>query len=127
MGSVLPLRDFIRQRLDAAAEEIFSEVEKTIIRLEEELAAQSKLLAVCLKPQVRLQRLGRSDVHLHLWRFLSLRSTLLDVPTVETHQTNLPINEGSDSCGFNDCYYQQGRMWENMGPWAADVEQKVPL
>lgn len=59
MCSVQPLRDFIRERLTAAAEEIFSEVERTIGRFEEELDAQRKLLAVCLKPQVRLHRIGR--------------------------------------------------------------------
>ncbi|XP_038153196.1 histone-lysine N-methyltransferase PRDM9-like isoform X9 [Cyprinodon tularosa] len=37
MSSVQPLREFIRQRLTAAAEEIFSEVEKTIIQYQEEI------------------------------------------------------------------------------------------
>ncbi|XP_015232027.1 PREDICTED: zinc finger protein 37 homolog [Cyprinodon variegatus] len=40
MCSVQPLREFIRQRLTAAAEEIFSEVEKTIIQYEEEIDRQ---------------------------------------------------------------------------------------
>ncbi|XP_015259571.1 PREDICTED: oocyte zinc finger protein XlCOF22-like [Cyprinodon variegatus] len=40
MASVLPLRGFIRQKLDAAAEEIFSEVEKSIRLLEMSLREQ---------------------------------------------------------------------------------------
>ncbi|XP_038153189.1 zinc finger protein 311-like [Cyprinodon tularosa] len=40
MSSVQPLREFIRQRLTAAAEEIFSEVEKTIIQYQEEIDRQ---------------------------------------------------------------------------------------
>ncbi|XP_038156818.1 uncharacterized protein LOC119793666 isoform X2 [Cyprinodon tularosa] len=37
MSSVQPLREFIRERLTAAAEEIFTEVEKTIVRYEEDI------------------------------------------------------------------------------------------
>ncbi|XP_015254069.1 PREDICTED: uncharacterized protein LOC107100184 isoform X2 [Cyprinodon variegatus] len=43
MCSVQPLREFIRQRLTAAAEEIFSEVEKTIIQYQEEIDRQRLL------------------------------------------------------------------------------------
>ncbi|XP_038153202.1 zinc finger protein OZF-like isoform X1 [Cyprinodon tularosa] len=43
MCSVQPLREFIRQRLTAAAEEIFSEVEKTFIQYEEEIDRQRLL------------------------------------------------------------------------------------
>ncbi|XP_023191149.1 zinc finger protein 778-like [Xiphophorus maculatus] len=52
MSSVQQLRDFIRQRLTAAAEEIFTQVEKTIFRYEEEI----KLLEKCWKPQIKLTR-----------------------------------------------------------------------
>ncbi|XP_027876077.1 zinc finger protein OZF-like [Xiphophorus couchianus] len=53
MSSVQQLRDFIRQRLTAAAEEIFTQVEKTIFRYEEEI----KLLETCWnKPQIKSTR-----------------------------------------------------------------------
>ncbi|XP_023191159.1 zinc finger protein interacting with ribonucleoprotein K-like [Xiphophorus maculatus] len=53
MSSVQQLRDFIRQRLTAAAEEIFTQVEKTIFRYEEEI----KLLETCRnKPQIKPSR-----------------------------------------------------------------------
>ncbi|KAK5616648.1 hypothetical protein CRENBAI_003056 [Crenichthys baileyi] len=57
MSSAQSLREFIRQRLTAAAEEIFSEVDKTIVHYEEELDRQSRLLEICWKPQIKLQRI----------------------------------------------------------------------
>ncbi|XP_015237170.1 PREDICTED: zinc finger protein 121-like [Cyprinodon variegatus] len=48
MSPVQHLREFIRERLTAAAEEIFTEVEKTIIRYEEE----HRLMEICRKPQI---------------------------------------------------------------------------
>ncbi|XP_027876014.1 uncharacterized protein LOC114146273 isoform X2 [Xiphophorus couchianus] len=53
MSTVQYLRDFIRERLTAAAEEIFTEVEKTIIRYEDDI----KLLEICWKPQIKLNRI----------------------------------------------------------------------
>uniref|UniRef100_A0A3Q2FN17 C2H2-type domain-containing protein n=1 Tax=Cyprinodon variegatus TaxID=28743 RepID=A0A3Q2FN17_CYPVA len=53
MCSVQPLREFIRQRLTAAAEEIFSEVEKTIIQYEEEIDRQ-RLLDISWRPRIIL-------------------------------------------------------------------------
>ncbi|XP_054915647.1 uncharacterized protein LOC129379084 isoform X2 [Poeciliopsis prolifica] len=44
MCSVEPLREFIRERLTAAAEEIFTQLEKTIVRYEEEIDRQRRLL-----------------------------------------------------------------------------------
>ncbi|XP_054599880.2 zinc finger protein OZF [Nothobranchius furzeri] len=53
MSSVQHLREFISERLAAAAEEIFSQFEKTI---EEELEAQRRLLDVSWDPRIRLRR-----------------------------------------------------------------------
>ncbi|KAM4745508.1 uncharacterized protein FYW61_013470 [Anableps anableps] len=52
------LRDFIRERLVAAAEEIFTEFDKTIVQYEEELERQRRLLEICWKPQINPQRIG---------------------------------------------------------------------
>ncbi|XP_051809139.1 zinc finger protein 184-like [Acanthochromis polyacanthus] len=46
------LRHFINVRLTAAAEEIFSEFEKTIVRYEEEIDRQRRLLDNIWKPQI---------------------------------------------------------------------------
>ncbi|KAM4547864.1 uncharacterized protein PAE49_016345 [Odontesthes bonariensis] len=54
MSSAQHLREFISQRLTAAAEEIFSEFEKTIGRYEEEIDRQRRLLDVTWKPGIKL-------------------------------------------------------------------------
>ncbi|KAM4547645.1 uncharacterized protein PAE49_016234 [Odontesthes bonariensis] len=54
MSSAQHLREFISQRLTAAAEEIFSEFEKTIVQYEEEIDRQRVLLDVTWKPQINL-------------------------------------------------------------------------
>ncbi|MEQ2284530.1 hypothetical protein AMECASPLE_022629 [Ameca splendens] len=59
MSSVQHLREFIRERLTAAAEEIFSEVEKTIVRYEEDV----RLLGTCWKPQIKLTRIDVPTQH----------------------------------------------------------------
>ncbi|KAM4549413.1 uncharacterized protein PAE49_017327 [Odontesthes bonariensis] len=57
MSSAQHLREFISQRLTAAAEEIFSEFEKTIGRYEEEVGRQRRLLDVTWKPGIKLRRI----------------------------------------------------------------------
>ncbi|XP_015237172.1 PREDICTED: zinc finger protein 691-like [Cyprinodon variegatus] len=59
MSPVQHLREFIRERLTAAAEEIFTEVEKTIIRYEEE----NRLMENYWKPQKKLQRIEPQKPH----------------------------------------------------------------
>ncbi|KAM9762065.1 uncharacterized protein ACNS7B_004278 [Menidia menidia] len=54
MSSVQHLREFISQRLTAAAEEIFSEFEKTIVQYEDEIDRQRRLLEATWKPRVTL-------------------------------------------------------------------------
>ncbi|KAM4739207.1 uncharacterized protein FYW61_003778 [Anableps anableps] len=51
MCSVEPLRQFIRERLTAAAEEIFTQLEKTIVQYEEELDRQRRLLDLTWRPR----------------------------------------------------------------------------
>ncbi|XP_054876579.1 uncharacterized protein LOC129351658 [Poeciliopsis prolifica] len=58
MCSVQHLREFIRERLTAAAEEIFTQVEKTIISYEEELDAQRRMMGISWKPDIKLHRVG---------------------------------------------------------------------
>lgn len=61
MSSAQPLREFIKDRLTAAAEEIFTEFDKIIVQYEEELDRQRRLLEICLKPQINLQSIGMND------------------------------------------------------------------
>ncbi|XP_076579448.1 uncharacterized protein LOC143315828 isoform X2 [Chaetodon auriga] len=61
MSKVQTLRAFVKQRLTAAAEEIFELFERTIAEYEEELCRQRKLLDAVFQPEVRLHR---ADVRL---------------------------------------------------------------
>ncbi|XP_061568641.1 zinc finger protein 182-like isoform X2 [Cololabis saira] len=57
MSKVNHLREVIGQRLTAAALEIFSVFEKTILEYEEELDRQRRLLDLAWKPEIRLNRI----------------------------------------------------------------------
>lgn len=61
MASIQHLREFIRDRLTAAAEDIFSEFEKTIVQYEEKIERQRRLQDITWNPAVKLQRTGESD------------------------------------------------------------------
>ncbi|XP_039862899.1 zinc finger protein 90 homolog isoform X1 [Simochromis diagramma] len=50
MSSVQYLTEFIKERLTAVCEEIFSEVQKTIVQYEEEINRQHRLLDISRKP-----------------------------------------------------------------------------
>ncbi|KAM3605095.1 uncharacterized protein V6R79_020576 [Siganus canaliculatus] len=56
MSEVQTFRVFVRQRLTAAAEDIFEQFERTIAKYEEQLSRQQKLLDAVFQPQVRLNR-----------------------------------------------------------------------
>ncbi|KAM9365984.1 uncharacterized protein KZ484_012106 [Pholidichthys leucotaenia] len=57
MSSVQPLREFIREKLAAAAEDIFTEFQKTIIKYEEEIEHHRKLLHITRIPKIKLHRI----------------------------------------------------------------------
>uniref|UniRef100_A0A672HXF6 C2H2-type domain-containing protein n=1 Tax=Salarias fasciatus TaxID=181472 RepID=A0A672HXF6_SALFA len=58
MTSVQVLREFINQRLTAAAGEIFTVFQQTIVQYEEEIERQRRLLEIIWQPQVKLHRTG---------------------------------------------------------------------
>ncbi|XP_063318206.1 uncharacterized protein LOC134616996 [Pelmatolapia mariae] len=58
MSTVLNLREFIKERLTSAAEEIFSEFEKTIVRYEEEI---SQLRLLNIRPGIKSHNTGLDD------------------------------------------------------------------
>ncbi|XP_063317331.1 zinc finger protein 8-like [Pelmatolapia mariae] len=63
MPSVQSLREFINERLAAAAEQIFLEFEKTIVQYEEEIDRQRRLLDITWKPQIKLHRTDLPQQH----------------------------------------------------------------
>ncbi|KAK2822872.1 hypothetical protein Q5P01_022937 [Channa striata] len=56
MTSLHQLREFVTDRLTAAAEEIFREFEKTIAEYQDEIERQRRLLDGVWKPEVQLHR-----------------------------------------------------------------------
>ncbi|XP_017165434.1 zinc finger protein 45-like isoform X2 [Poecilia reticulata] len=84
MSSVQHLREFIRERLTAAAQEIFTEVEKTIICYEEELDAQRRMMGINWNPQIKLHRVGSE---------LQRQSSDLQQPSVSNEEEDSAIQE----------------------------------
>ncbi|KAM9343410.1 uncharacterized protein KZ484_015908 isoform 1-T2 [Pholidichthys leucotaenia] len=62
MSSGRHLRELVRERLAAAAEEIITEFEQTIDRYEEVIKHQSRLLNVCWSPQIKVNRIEPPQV-----------------------------------------------------------------
>ena len=58
MASVQCFREFLNERLTAAAEEILGVFEKTVVVYEEEIHRQRKLLDIVLKPEIKLHKKG---------------------------------------------------------------------
>lgn len=58
MSSLEYLKEFVHERLTAAAEEIFAVFKRTIDEYEEEVVRQRKMLAVVWKPEMKLLRTG---------------------------------------------------------------------
>ncbi|XP_008432954.1 zinc finger protein 184-like isoform X2 [Poecilia reticulata] len=84
MSSVQHLREFIRERLTAAAQEIFTEVEKTIICYEEELDAQRRMMGINWKPEIKLHRVGSE---------LQRQSSDLQKPRVSREEETFAIQQ----------------------------------
>ncbi|XP_030272557.1 zinc finger protein 37-like [Sparus aurata] len=63
MSSVEYLRNFLSERLTAAAEEIFGVFIKSIVEYEEEIDRQRRLLDVVLKPEIKLHKLELPQQH----------------------------------------------------------------
>ncbi|XP_034547126.1 zinc finger protein 501-like [Notolabrus celidotus] len=66
MSSVECLREFVSERLTAAAEEIFGVFKRAVVEYEEEIDRQRRLLDLFLKPQIRLQRTELPQQH--VWK-----------------------------------------------------------
>ncbi|XP_050926197.1 zinc finger protein 112 isoform X2 [Lates calcarifer] len=63
MSSVQCLREFVNERLTAAAEEISRVFEQTIVEYEEEIDRQRRLLDIVWKPEIRLHRTELPQQH----------------------------------------------------------------
>lgn len=72
MSSSQCLRNFVNERLTAAAEEILRVFEKAIVVYEEEILRQRKLLDIVYKPEIRLQRTGSQKLMILVDNFVYL-------------------------------------------------------
>lgn len=84
MSKVQSVRDFVNQRLSAAAEEIFGLFERTIREYEDELCRQRKLLDTVLKPGVRVERAGLLIIHL----CCNIKATFIIFGSANSRETN---------------------------------------
>lgn len=66
MSSVQCLRQFVNDRLTAAAEEIVCVFEETIADYEKEIKRQRRLLSIVWQPQVKIHRTGLYGIILSL-------------------------------------------------------------
>nr|XP_046271336.1 zinc finger protein 90-like [Scatophagus argus] len=57
------LREFVNERLTAAAEEIIGVFKSTIVQYEEEISRQRTLLDIAWKPEIRLHRIELTQQH----------------------------------------------------------------
>ncbi|KAI3371995.1 hypothetical protein L3Q82_006864 [Scortum barcoo] len=65
MSSVQYLREFVNERLTAAAEEIFGVLIQTIVEYEEEIDRQRRLLDIVWKPEIKLHRIDLPRQHVY--------------------------------------------------------------
>ncbi|KAL7401580.1 hypothetical protein ABVT39_001664 [Epinephelus coioides] len=63
MCSAESLREFVKERLTAAAEEILGAFKGTIVEYEEEIDRQRRLLDIVLKPEIKLHRTELPQQH----------------------------------------------------------------
>ncbi|XP_049893940.1 zinc finger protein 771-like, partial [Epinephelus moara] len=63
MCSVESLREFVNERLTAAAEEILGVFKRSIVEYEEEIDRQRRLLDIVLKPEIKLHRTELPQQH----------------------------------------------------------------
>ncbi|XP_038570545.1 golgin subfamily A member 6-like protein 6 [Micropterus salmoides] len=63
MSSVESLREFVSERLTAAAEEIFRVFKNTIVEYEKEIDRQRRLLDIVWKPEIKLHRIELPQQH----------------------------------------------------------------
>ncbi|XP_011489317.1 uncharacterized protein LOC101160452 isoform X2 [Oryzias latipes] len=102
MSSVQSLREFIGERLTAAAEEIFTHVEQTICKLEGELSRQRRLLDVMImKPHVQQKPtvLPQSDLRNQDWKF-SGKQEESDARQIKEQEEEICIRQDEDPLGL---------------------------
>ncbi|XP_059195191.1 zinc finger protein 436-like [Centropristis striata] len=91
MSTVETLRQFVSERLTAAAEEIFGVLEKTLVVYEDEIDRQRKLLDIFWKPQIKLHRIELQQQHVS-----KEEDGLADQPLIIQERNSGPDQEDPD-------------------------------
>ncbi|XP_034547125.1 zinc finger protein 260-like [Notolabrus celidotus] len=121
MSKVECLKEFVIERLTAAAEEIFRVFKRTIVEYEEEIDRQKRLLDIILKPDIKLSRIelpqqhvckedkGPSDQHLcNQERSSSLDQEDPEPPEIKEEQEELCTSQeeekGVETCMLTSIY-----------------------
>ncbi|XP_014185570.1 zinc finger protein 550 isoform X1 [Haplochromis burtoni] len=116
MPSVQYLREFINERLTAAAEQIFLEFEKTIVQYEEEIDRQRRLLDITWKPQIKLHTADVPHEHVckeeeevlpeqQLWnqeRSSSVEQEEPEAPQIKEEQEELCSSQEGEQLGLKE-------------------------
>ncbi|KAM7415835.1 hypothetical protein PAMA_018069 [Pampus argenteus] len=96
MASVECFRNFVNERLTAAAEEILAVFEKTVVVYEEEIHRQCKLLDIVLRPEIKLHKeeisqssVCNEEVLADQERNFSLDQEELEFPQIKEEQDEL--------------------------------------
>uniref|UniRef100_A0AAX7SCG4 C2H2-type domain-containing protein n=1 Tax=Astatotilapia calliptera TaxID=8154 RepID=A0AAX7SCG4_ASTCA len=103
MPSVQHFRQFFNERLAAAAEEIFSAFEKTILEYEEEISRQRRLLDIVCKPAVKLPRIEEEVLASDQQPIFQERNPRLDQEVKEElcasqDREHLVLKQETDTC-----------------------------
>ncbi|XP_025755986.1 uncharacterized protein LOC109195459 isoform X2 [Oreochromis niloticus] len=103
MPSVQYLREFINERLTAAAEQIFLEFEKTIVQYEEEIDRQRRLLDITWKPQIKLHRVElRQNCDIKQERSSSVEQEEPEPPQIKEEQEELCSSQEGEQLGLKE-------------------------
>ncbi|XP_005754296.1 zinc finger and SCAN domain-containing protein 12-like isoform X1 [Pundamilia nyererei] len=103
MPSVQYLREFINERLTAAAEQIFLEFEKTIVQYEEEIDRQRRLLDITWKPQIKLHRVElRQNRDINQERSSSVEQEEPEAPQIKEEEEELCSSQQGEQLGLKE-------------------------
>ncbi|XP_019213021.1 zinc finger protein 121 [Oreochromis niloticus] len=102
MSSVQYLREFINERLTAAAEQIFLEFEKTIVQYEEEIDRQRRLLDITWKPQIKLHRTELPQHYGCKKTSSSVDQEEPEPPQIKEEQEELCSSQGGEQLGLKE-------------------------
>ncbi|XP_063317299.1 zinc finger protein 260-like [Pelmatolapia mariae] len=102
MPSVQSLREFINERLTAAAEQIFLEFEKTIVQYEEEIDRQRRLLDITWKPQIKLHRTELPQHYVCKKTSSSLDQEEPEPPQIKEEQEELCSSQEGEQLGLKE-------------------------